>query len=571
MAPGAAASVPAAAGAAREGVGEGDVALGEQGAHQREAVGVQAVRGDAQQGVAGGDVGRAPQRGAAGDADGEAGEVEGVVVAKVAGVFGGLAAQQRAAGAQAAFVDAAHDVGHGLRVDLAHHQVVEKEQRRRAAGRDVVDAHGHGVDADGAVDAHLAGEHDLGAGAVGAGHEHGVVDRRHAQQPGEAADALEHERVVHRAQALFEQPHGFVAGGHVDARLLVGEVPVGDHDPPWCSSSTRSPGRQDPSPGRYSTADAARPSSGARRCRGLRLWRRPCDSWTMAPAPDTLTIDDLLFAVRWSHRRRTIGIGIPSQGPPTLAAPAGCRRATIEAAVRSKLPWVRRKLAERDARPQMAPPERRYETGESFPYLGGHYELVVVDDGPPAARADAGHGADRAADATRSANADQGASPGRSSNAGVQLEFDEPRGAGRKRPARARPRLRLRNGRFELARAAQAEGRAVFLAWYRRRATEVLKERIAYYAPLVGVAAPPITIKDMHSRWGSCSAKGRVNLYWGLVALPLELADYVVVHELAHLLELNHSPAFWRGVERVLPDYRERRKRLRSEGPRSVI
>ena len=111
----------------------------------------------------------------------------------------------------------------------------------------------------------------------------------------------------------------------------------------------------------------------------------------------------------------------------------------------------------------------------------------------------------------------------------------------------------------------------MFLAWYRRRAAEVLKERIAHWAPLVGVAVPPVTIKDMHSRWGSCSAKGRVNLYWGLVALPLELADYVVVHELAHLLELNHSPAFWRGVERVLPDYRERRKRLRSEGPRNVI
>ncbi len=281
----------------------------------------------------------------------------------------------------------------------------------------------------------------------------------------------------------------------------------------------------------------------------------------MAPAADTLTIDGLLFAVRWSQRRRTIGIGIPSQGPPTLAAPAGCRRATIEAAVRGKLPWVRRKLAERDARPQVAPPERRYETGESFPYLGGHYELVVVDDGPAAARARAG----RVAGAAQSVGAGQGARPD------VQLEFDEPRGAGRKRPARARPRLRLRNGRFELARAAQPEGRAVFLAWYRRRATEVLKERIAYWAPLVGVAAPPITIKDMHSRWGSCSAKGRVNLYWGLVTLPLELADYVVVHELAHLLELNHSPAFWRGVERVLPDYRELRKRLRSEGPRSVI
>lgn len=275
----------------------------------------------------------------------------------------------------------------------------------------------------------------------------------------------------------------------------------------------------------------------------------------MAAAPDTLTIDGVLFAVRWSHRRRTIGIGIPPQGPPTLAAPAGCRRATLEGAVRGKLPWVRRKLGERDALPQLAPP-RRYETGESFPYLGRQYELVVIDDAPVA-------GAER--DGTGG-----GESTGVGESGGdLQLRFDEPRAPGRGK--RARPRLRLRGGRFELARSAQGEGRAVFLAWYRRRAAEMLNERVACFAPLVGVAPPPVTIKDMRSRWGSCSAKGRVNLYWGLVTLPLELADYVVVHELAHLKELNHAPAFWRGVEDVLPDYRERRKRLRAEGPRSVI
>ena len=70
----------------------------------------------------------------------------------------------------------------------------------------------------------------------------------------------------------------------------------------------------------------------------------------------------------------------------------------------------------------------------------------------------------------------------------------------------------------------------------------------------------------MRSRWGSCSSAGRVSLHWGLVLLPLELADYVVVHQLAHLGEMNHGPRFWRGVEDILPDYRERRARLRASG-----
>ena len=99
----------------------------------------------------------------------------------------------------------------------------------------------------------------------------------------------------------------------------------------------------------------------------------------------------------------------------------------------------------------------------------------------------------------------------------------------------------------------------------------MLDARVAHFAPLVGVAPPPVAVKDMRSRWGSCSAKGRISLHWGLVLLEPPLLDYVVVHELVHLLELNHRPAFWRGVEALVPDYRERRKRLRSQGPRSVI
>jgi predicted metal-dependent hydrolase len=233
--------------------------------------------------------------------------------------------------------------------------------------------------------------------------------------------------------------------------------------------------------------------------------------------------------------------------------------------VRAKLPWVRRKLAERAARPELVP--RRYVTGERFPYLGREYDLVVVggDDvvGDRTPSGDAGNGTGSAdtGDATRPAGLEQ--------LIFLLTSGDEkgPVGPGDV----GRSPLRLRNGRFELARAAQADGRAHFLSWYRRRAARVLNERIRHFAPLVGVTPPPVRIKEMRTRWGSCSAKGRISLHWGLVLLPLELADYVVVHELVHLRELNHGKAFWRGVEQVFPDYRERRKRLRSEGSRSVL
>ena len=258
----------------------------------------------------------------------------------------------------------------------------------------------------------------------------------------------------------------------------------------------------------------------------------------MTPARENLTVDEVTFAVRRSARRRTIGISIPPEGAPVVAAPSRCSRPTLEAAVRGKLAWVRRKLGERDALAQLPP--HRYEAGERFPYLGDECELVVVDDAAATGR--------------------RGAPPG-----DRQLAFDVTGGVDDHEP------LRLRDGRFELAQWARADGRRHFLAWYRRRATDVLNERVAYWTSLVGVALPPVAVKDMRSRWGSCSAKGRISLHWGLVVLPPELADYVVVHELVHLRELNHGPAFWRGVERIVPDYRERRKRLRAEGPRTVV
>lgn len=97
----------------------------------------------------------------------------------------------------------------------------------------------------------------------------------------------------------------------------------------------------------------------------------------------------------------------------------------------------------------------------------------------------------------------------------------------------------------------------------RELARQRITRRVEYFAPLVGVTYNRIFIKEQKTRWGSCSSLGNLNFNWKLILLDEELLDYVVVHELAHRKQMNHSPTFWAEVERVLPDYRERRRRLR--------
>ena len=98
---------------------------------------------------------------------------------------------------------------------------------------------------------------------------------------------------------------------------------------------------------------------------------------------------------------------------------------------------------------------------------------------------------------------------------------------------------------------------------YIRKAKETITKRVSYFARLMGVSYRNITIREQKTRWGSCSSEKNLNFNWKLVLLAPELLDYVVVHELAHRREMNHSKNFWKIVEAELPDYRERRRRLK--------
>ena len=101
----------------------------------------------------------------------------------------------------------------------------------------------------------------------------------------------------------------------------------------------------------------------------------------------------------------------------------------------------------------------------------------------------------------------------------------------------------------------------------RARAREILPGKTAYFAARMGVAPAKVNITGAKTRWGSCSGKGNLNFSWRLMLAGEDEIDYVVVHELAHLREMNHSPRFWAVVASILPDYRERRKSLTTRFP----
>lgn len=234
----------------------------------------------------------------------------------------------------------------------------------------------------------------------------------------------------------------------------------------------------------------------------MSLRRRPIES---------LTVDDLRFSVRWSARRRTIGITVKRDGELVLAAPSRTSARRLEAVVREKLPWVRRKLAEFEA--LGPPPEpRQVVAGELFPYLGREYRLDLADRPPQP----------------------------------VVISGD----------------LLL------VDRALDGDARAAVVAWYEARAREYIDAAVARYAPLIGAAPANVVVRDLGKRrWGVCDHRTlTISFHWQLIAQPPELVDYVVAHELAHLHEPNHGAAFWRRVTDVMPDCKKRRRRLSRRG-----
>jgi predicted metal-dependent hydrolase len=100
--------------------------------------------------------------------------------------------------------------------------------------------------------------------------------------------------------------------------------------------------------------------------------------------------------------------------------------------------------------------------------------------------------------------------------------------------------------------------------WYQHEAMQLFTQRVAHYAPLLNATPRAVKLSEAKTQWGSCTARGTVRLNLQLIKLPLRLIDYVVVHELSHLREMNHSAAFWRVVASACPDYAKLRRELKA-------
>lgn len=228
---------------------------------------------------------------------------------------------------------------------------------------------------------------------------------------------------------------------------------------------------------------------------------------------EILSVDDLDFEVRRSNRRRTLELTIDRRGELVLAAPEQLSSRVMREFVREKKSWIYTKLALKDAR-QTPRTEKEFVNGEGFAYLGRSHRLVLVD------------------------------------------EQDRP--------------LVLDHGCFRLLRSEVERGRAHFVRWYSEHARTWLQRRVDEWAPRLGVDPKGIRVLDLGHRWGSCGQAGTLNFHWNTILLPPSIVEYVVVHELVHLSEPNHTPAFWRRLEAALPDYLRRKEWLAENGAAAV-
>ncbi|MEI6313607.1 MAG: SprT family zinc-dependent metalloprotease [Syntrophus sp. (in: bacteria)] len=217
--------------------------------------------------------------------------------------------------------------------------------------------------------------------------------------------------------------------------------------------------------------------------------------------------------VRSKKRKKTLSLTVKPGGMVVIQAPYPVPRAEIDGFFQRKLPWIRQKMATlaRQVHREM-PGGEALAAGDQALLLGVPYPVIIN---------------------------------GINLN-GSNLSFD--------------------GSRFILSPCAAASGKDSLRSWYQQTASSFLPDRVSVYEEIMGCNSRSVRISRARSRWGSCSADNRIALSWRLMMAPPAIIDYVVVHELAHIREKNHSPRFWSLVGNICPDYRKHRRWLRIEG-----
>jgi len=216
--------------------------------------------------------------------------------------------------------------------------------------------------------------------------------------------------------------------------------------------------------------------------------------------------------IRSKKRRKTISLHIKEDGRIVLYVPYHTPKGEIEGFIKEKESWVIKKISEKER--SIKETEKAFITGENFFYLGESYPLEI-------------------------------------------RESDH-----------SKPFLKLSFGKFILDQDHIEKAKDLFTQWYKREAKEKIAGRIDYYSNRLHLFPKGIKITSAKYRWGSCSRDNRLSFSWRMIMAPLTIIDYILIHELAHIKEKNHSRKFWRYLESILPDYRRQRLWLKENGHR---
>lgn len=238
----------------------------------------------------------------------------------------------------------------------------------------------------------------------------------------------------------------------------------------------------------------------------------------MATAAVQFGTTRIAFQVRRSDTRTTVGLAVDPRHGLVVTAPQGVPLARLEGVVQRKGAWVLQHL-KRAQQQDPAVGARAFVSGEGYLYLGRSFRLSIkTGDGPVGARMD-------------------------------------------------HARLIVHTGSTQ---DAEGTARRLVVGWYRARAQERLEELVQAWSARLGVGKPVLRVTEARKRWGSCGRGRTVRINWRVIQAPMSLVEYVVVHELTHLKHPRHDRVFWAAVARALPDYEERKDRLRRLGPRLV-
>jgi predicted metal-dependent hydrolase len=222
-----------------------------------------------------------------------------------------------------------------------------------------------------------------------------------------------------------------------------------------------------------------------------------------------LEVGELAIPVFSTGPARRARLTVDRDGSIHLRAAPDVSADELHAFVSSKRDWIIRKLAQKETVTSQTP-SKELVSGEGFAYLGRNYRLAVT-------------GSDLA-------------------------------------------RVKLSRGRLLLPRSLLNRGGSAIVDWYEERARAWLPARATSWAARLRVDPVEIEVADLGHRWGSTTVDGRVRIHWATLQLSPLLVDYVLAHELSHLREANHGPAFWRTLSRAQPDYVQRKDELARTG-----